>query len=324
MMVRTQDGGGARAGGEHLRGWLVSLGCHALGVGCAVWMTAEFNRTVVPEPFHWEVSVVEPPPPAEAHSAEAASAPPAPKPVTAAVTPAIRRQPVVPSQEVAQTLTPPVEAQEPVQSVQPEVRVARESVTERPTVQEIARAASAPVVSASQEAVVAAVAAPFAGTVVEQGTSVEARTVVDAMSSIRESEAIEHTTPLVRRVSAPVEHYVEHHVEPHVVQRSQVQYRRTELDYGWLKDALGARIEQLKRYPRQARANNWEGRVVLEVVVRHDGTVVGLHVAESSGHPILDQEALEVMRRASPLALKYPLERPEVPLLVPITYRLDG
>lgn len=73
-----------------------------------------------------------------------------------------------------------------------------------------------------------------------------------------------------------------------------------------------------------ARANHWEGKVVLEAIVRDDGEVVGLKVAESSGRAILDEAAIAVMKKASPLTLKHPLGKPQITILVPISYRLDG
>jgi protein TonB len=113
-------------------------------------------------------------------------------------------------------------------------------------------------------------------------------------------------------------------IEHRAVQQRLVQYRQTQTDYGWLRNALWGRIEELKRYPTQARTNHWEGKVVVEVVIRNDGEVVGLRIAESSGRAILDQEALAVMRKASPLVLKHSLGGPSVTLLVPISYKLEG
>jgi protein TonB len=105
----------------------------------------------------------------------------------------------------------------------------------------------------------------------------------------------------------------------------QVQLRpETEPDYGWLAEALWHRIEQHKRYPSKARAQHWEGKVVLEVVIRDDGTIVSFHVAESSGHEDLDQNALQIVKQASPLLLKHPLGQTQVTILIPVTYKLSG
>ena len=138
-----------------------------------------------------------------------------------------------------------------------------------------------------------------------------------AVSSVERAEPIhERTEEVVQAAPSMIEH--------RAVQQRLVQYRHTQADYGWLRDALWRRIEDLKRYPTQARANHWEGKVVVKAVIRDDGTVVDLRIAESSGQPILDQEALAVMMKASPLILKHPLGKPSITMLIPISYRLDG
>ena len=113
-------------------------------------------------------------------------------------------------------------------------------------------------------------------------------------------------------------------IEQRIVQQRLVHYRRTQADYGWLGDMVRKRIEELKHYPRIARENHWEGRVVVQAVIKADGTVGELSVAESSGHALLDEEALVVMRKASPLTLKHQLEKSQITILVPISYRLEG
>lgn len=93
-------------------------------------------------------------------------------------------------------------------------------------------------------------------------------------------------------------------------------------DYGWLAETLRDRIEELKRYPPMARMNNWQGKVVLKFVVKEDGTVENLEVVQSSGHTVLDEAAMETIRRASPLPLKHELGKPRVTFQFPISYTL--
>ena len=64
--------------------------------------------------------------------------------------------------------------------------------------------------------------------------------------------------------------------------------------------------------------------MVLEAVIRHDGTILECLVAESSGHGLLDQDAISVLRKASPLVLKHPLGKEQITILVPIAYRLES
>lgn len=94
-------------------------------------------------------------------------------------------------------------------------------------------------------------------------------------------------------------------------------------DYGWLMHALRRRIEQLKRYPSKARLNRWEGIVVVQAVIRADGQVADLIMEQSSGHDELDQDALELVRRASPIPLKHELGKPEITIRIPIRYKLE-
>lgn len=138
-----------------------------------------------------------------------------------------------------------------------------------------------------------------------------------AVASVERVEQIRERTEEVVETGPPM-------IEHRSVQQRLVQYRQTQADYGWLRDALWGRIEALKRYPTEARINHWEGKVVLEVVIRADGELIRLKIAESSGREILDQEALTVLRKASPLVLKHSLGRPSITLLVPISYKLDG
>ncbi|MFQ5991576.1 MAG: TonB family protein [Nitrospiraceae bacterium] len=94
-------------------------------------------------------------------------------------------------------------------------------------------------------------------------------------------------------------------------------------DYRWLAEDILRSIDLFKHYPYVARVNHWEGRVVLRAAITADGHVVDLGIAESSGHPVLDEDAMEMMRQASPLKLKHDLGQPEVVVKVPINYKLD-
>jgi protein TonB len=62
---------------------------------------------------------------------------------------------------------------------------------------------------------------------------------------------------------------------------------------------IGAAV-RFKRYPPAARDNGWEGDVVVHLEVSASGELGELKVKKSSGHPVLDQQALEMFRRASP------------------------
>jgi protein TonB len=65
------------------------------------------------------------------------------------------------------------------------------------------------------------------------------------------------------------------------------------------QDLLAAAV-RYKRYPRVAMDNGWTGDVVLRVDVDPSGAVTAIRVERSSGHEILDGQALEMFRRAAP------------------------
>jgi protein TonB len=98
---------------------------------------------------------------------------------------------------------------------------------------------------------------------------------------------------------------------------------RPRADYGWVRDALWRRIVEMKHYPAQARLNHLEGKVILRAVIRADGHLGDLSIKESSGHRLLDEAAMDVIRRICPVPMKHALGRPEVVVMIPIDYRLE-
>lgn len=97
----------------------------------------------------------------------------------------------------------------------------------------------------------------------------------------------------------------------------------TKANYGWLADDLRHRIEQEKRYPRLARMHGWGGRVVILAVIKDDGSLQEASIAESSGHEALDQDAIDLLKRISPMKLKHALGQPQVVVQIPIHYRME-
>jgi protein TonB len=88
--------------------------------------------------------------------------------------------------------------------------------------------------------------------------------------------------------------------------------------------ALGAADTPAPVYPRQARREGWEGRVTLFVSVGPDGRAHALSVRQSSGHAVLDDAAVEAVRRWR----FSPARRAGIPVagqvIVPILFRLEN
>ena len=285
-------------GGEHFRylqGWMLSVLLHGALVGAAITLVSDLHVASQPEPFRWDVSVVAAPSPEQVGT---------PRP-----------SPAEPTPTVAQT----VEPQLVTKSVQ--------QVTPREVRQEVSPVVPTPVQAtpAVDRPVQAVETLPQ---IVPLETTEPAPTS-EAPPAVREAEA--PATPAVSAEAVPDSPPERTVVSSPVVEETRTAVREfparpmtaTKADYGWLAEALWSRVEQLKRYPRLARMNRWEGRVVLRVVIQEDGHLLDLAVSESSGHSVLDQDALEVLKLASPLTLKHPLGKPQVVVQVPISYRLE-
>lgn len=55
-------------------------------------------------------------------------------------------------------------------------------------------------------------------------------------------------------------------------------------------------------YPDQARRQNLSGSLLLSVVLRPDGNVESIKVLHSSGHPVLDDAAVRIVRMSAPFS----------------------
>ncbi len=101
------------------------------------------------------------------------------------------------------------------------------------------------------------------------------------------------------------------------------QLKRAKPDYGWLSDLMARWIEDLdKRYPAMLRTEGVQGKVTLTALLHEDGVLREVRVAKSSGNAMLDQVALEDVKKGAPLALSRPLERPQIPVKFSIIYDL--
>ena len=97
---------------------------------------------------------------------------------------------------------------------------------------------------------------------------------------------------------------------------------REKMDFGWLARHMFQKVARYKRYPFPATVNRLEGKVVLRAVIQADGHLAEVTVKRSSGHPILDKDAMDLVREVCPLVLEHPLGRPQIVMHIPITYTL--
>lgn len=63
---------------------------------------------------------------------------------------------------------------------------------------------------------------------------------------------------------------------------------------------LLSHVQRYKRYPREAARDGLSGAAGLNIAIDRRGNLAGARLVKSSGHAVLDQEALAVARRAAP------------------------
>jgi protein TonB len=84
-------------------------------------------------------------------------------------------------------------------------------------------------------------------------------------------------------------------------------------------------ISKNKNYPDLAIRRRWEGRA--KVIARFDqGKLISVSILESgSGHQVLDDAALETLRKAAnALPVKGKLENKSFTVVIPLNFKLEG
>lgn len=64
---------------------------------------------------------------------------------------------------------------------------------------------------------------------------------------------------------------------------------------------LIAAARRYKRYPRAAMDNQWEGAAEVAMVIGANGMIREMTISLSSGHALLDRQAIDMFRKAKPL-----------------------
>ncbi len=82
---------------------------------------------------------------------------------------------------------------------------------------------------------------------------------------------------------------------------------------------LGSNIRE-SDYPQEARRNGWSGVTLVAVLVGSNGKVKQVSVHETSGFPILDQQALRMIERVKLWWIPQRLRKREVKVTVPVGF----
>ncbi len=95
-------------------------------------------------------------------------------------------------------------------------------------------------------------------------------------------------------------------------------------DLGKYGSLLAREFAKHKQYPRIAQMRGWQGTVRVRLEVDANGTVTSSTVSESSGYEALDKQALEMVKKASPLPMPpEALRHRPFTVTVPVLFRLE-
>jgi len=91
--------------------------------------------------------------------------------------------------------------------------------------------------------------------------------------------------------------------------RKFLNARTQEYKYAAYMEAWRAKVERVGNlnYPEEAKRRHLNGSLVLDVVLRNDGSVKEIVVMRPSGHKLLDDAAVRIVQLASPFAV-FPAE----------------
>ncbi|UTW58123.1 energy transducer TonB [Kordiimonas sp. SCSIO 12603] len=88
------------------------------------------------------------------------------------------------------------------------------------------------------------------------------------------------------------------------------------------QDAFRSKLANANQYPNNALNRNIEGTVKIRVKFDKDGSVKGAEVFQSSGHKVLDKEALQSVIAVKSLP-SLPDNHKEMSVIVPVVFQIQ-
>jgi protein TonB len=89
-------------------------------------------------------------------------------------------------------------------------------------------------------------------------------------------------------------------------------------------NVLARHIAKFKLYPKIAQMRGWQGDIILEVKLNGNGELIASKIVKGSGFDVLDNEGLDMVKRASPFPLPPEiLKGKSFSILVPIRFKLE-
>ena len=134
--------------------------------------------------------------------------------------------------------------------------------------------------------------------------------------------------PISEPIPEPIPEPIAKQVAPEIIDNKNIQSNsnkvrviKNSIDEYSAKITIA--IKKQQKYPRMALNRNWQGSVIIELKFNKNGTVISSKVKKSSGHKILDKEALNMTKRAMPFPMPPKILKSKIfTVVVPITFTL--
>jgi periplasmic protein TonB len=106
----------------------------------------------------------------------------------------------------------------------------------------------------------------------------------------------------IARLSAEIDQT--QRVFAHRPKRKYISARTKEYKYASYEEAWRAKVERIGKinFPDEARRKKLSGSLIMSVTINKDGSIKSIKIRQSSGHKILDDGALRIVRLAAPFA----------------------
>jgi len=102
----------------------------------------------------------------------------------------------------------------------------------------------------------------------------------------------------------------------------------SEADAGTMEQyrlALIVAARRYKRYPAIAMEKGWQGRVEVQMVIGANGMLANASIKSGSGHEILDNQALDMLKKGkTTVPIPMSLRGREFSIVVPVIFNLDN
>ncbi len=130
----------------------------------------------------------------------------------------------------------------------------------------------------------------------------------------------QETSPITAAIT-PAEQKTEAPSKPASTEPAPAPVDTQRTHYGAL---LAQEIAKYKQYPVLAKKTKQQGNVVLQIQITSLGKLINVQVYQSSGFELLDNQAMDMVKKATPFSQPpSSLGDRDITLLVPVSFRLN-